>query len=170
MNTTTTGRSRVCILWRGGHHVLCLRRSIPVWQNIGQSTNGTSRHRRNMTSDVLTQTTDFKSFKTFKLFFQRYPLIAAWGSNDRFHTAATLDATPHNPTRHSIPSLQRHRVGMSRMSLCFSLRLNAQSDATTHNLLLSLMRVLTILTIGNCMCFSFRGGYSNRLVDFRHIW
>ena len=34
-------------------HVLCLRPSIPVWQHIGQSTNTTRRHRRDMISDVL---------------------------------------------------------------------------------------------------------------------
>ena len=33
-------------------HVLCLRRGIPVWQHIGQSSTATSRHRRDMTSDV----------------------------------------------------------------------------------------------------------------------
>ena len=35
-----------------GCHVLCLRHGIPVWQHIGQSTTVTSRHRRDMTSDV----------------------------------------------------------------------------------------------------------------------
>ena len=35
-----------------GSHVLCLRHGIPVWQHIGQSTTATSRHRRDMTSDV----------------------------------------------------------------------------------------------------------------------
>ena len=43
-----------------GCRVLCLRHGISVWQNIGQSTIATSRHRRDMTSDVskrrLTQT------------------------------------------------------------------------------------------------------------------
>ena len=33
-------------------HVLCLRHGIIVWQHIGQSTTATSRHRRDMTSDV----------------------------------------------------------------------------------------------------------------------
>ena len=32
--------------------VLCLRHGISVWQHIGQSTTATSRHRRDMTSDV----------------------------------------------------------------------------------------------------------------------
>ena len=32
--------------------VLCLRHGISVWQHIGQSTIATSRHRRDMTSDV----------------------------------------------------------------------------------------------------------------------
>ena len=36
-----------------GCHVLCLRHDIPVWQHIGQSTTATSRHRRDITSDVL---------------------------------------------------------------------------------------------------------------------
>ena len=40
--------------------VLCLRHGISVWQHIGQSITATSRHRRDMTSDVskrrLTQT------------------------------------------------------------------------------------------------------------------
>ena len=31
---------------------LCLRHGISVWQHIGQSTTATSRHRRDMTSDV----------------------------------------------------------------------------------------------------------------------
>ena len=35
-----------------GCRVLCLRRGIPVWQHIGQSTIATSRHRRDMTSYV----------------------------------------------------------------------------------------------------------------------
>ena len=35
-----------------GCHVLCLRHGISVWQHIGQSTIATSRHRRDMTSDV----------------------------------------------------------------------------------------------------------------------
>ena len=35
-----------------GCHVLCLRHGISVWQHIGQSTTATSRHRRDMTSDV----------------------------------------------------------------------------------------------------------------------
>ena len=33
-------------------HVLCLRHGISVWQHIGQSTTATSRHRRDMTSNV----------------------------------------------------------------------------------------------------------------------
>ena len=33
-------------------HVLCLRHGISVWQNIGQSTTATGRHRRDTTSDV----------------------------------------------------------------------------------------------------------------------
>ena len=65
---TVTGwgvMSCVCILWRGGVscpvsvycdgvgcHVLCLRHGISVWQHIGQSTTATSRHCRDMTSDV----------------------------------------------------------------------------------------------------------------------
>ena len=36
-----------------GCRVLCLRHGIPVWQHIGQSTTATSRHRRDMTSDVV---------------------------------------------------------------------------------------------------------------------
>ena len=32
--------------------VLCLQHGIPVWPVIGQSTTATSRHRRDMTSDV----------------------------------------------------------------------------------------------------------------------
>ena len=32
--------------------VMCLRHGIPVWQHIGQSTTTTSRHRRDLTSDV----------------------------------------------------------------------------------------------------------------------
>ena len=35
-----------------GCHVLCLRHGIPVWQHTGQSTTATSRHCRDMTSDV----------------------------------------------------------------------------------------------------------------------
>ena len=35
-----------------GCHVLCLRHGIPVWQRSCQSTNATSRHRRDMTSVV----------------------------------------------------------------------------------------------------------------------
>ena len=35
-----------------GCHVLCLWHGIPMWQHIGQSTTVTSRHRRDMTSDV----------------------------------------------------------------------------------------------------------------------
>ena len=35
-----------------GCRVLCLRHGIPVWQHIGQSATATSRHRRDMTSDV----------------------------------------------------------------------------------------------------------------------
>ena len=35
-----------------GCRVLCLRHGISVWQHIGQSTTATSRHRRDMTSDV----------------------------------------------------------------------------------------------------------------------
>ena len=35
-----------------GYRVLCLRHGISVWQHIGQSTTATSRHRRDMTSDV----------------------------------------------------------------------------------------------------------------------
>ena len=35
-----------------GCHVLCVWHGIPVWQHIGQSTNVTSRHCRNMTTDV----------------------------------------------------------------------------------------------------------------------
>ena len=37
---------------RIGCHVLCLQHDIRVWQHIGQSTTATSRHRRDMTSDV----------------------------------------------------------------------------------------------------------------------
>ena len=35
-----------------GCHVLCLRLSIAMWQHTGQSTTATSRHCRDMTSDV----------------------------------------------------------------------------------------------------------------------
>ena len=35
-----------------GCHVLRLRPGIPVWQHIGHSITATSRHRRDMTSDV----------------------------------------------------------------------------------------------------------------------
>ena len=35
-----------------GCQALCLRHGIPVWQHIGQSTTATSRHRRDMTSDI----------------------------------------------------------------------------------------------------------------------
>ena len=35
-----------------GCRVLCLQHGISVWQHIGQSTTATSRHRRDMTSDV----------------------------------------------------------------------------------------------------------------------
>ena len=35
-----------------GCRVLCLRHGISVWQHNGQSTTATSRHRRDMTSDV----------------------------------------------------------------------------------------------------------------------
>ena len=35
-----------------GCRVLCLRHGISVWQHIGQSITATSRHRRDMTSDV----------------------------------------------------------------------------------------------------------------------
>ena len=37
MDITATGQPRVCILWRVGCLVLCLRHGIPVWQHIGQS-------------------------------------------------------------------------------------------------------------------------------------
>ena len=37
---------------RVGCHVLCLQHGIPVWQHIGQSTTATSRHRRDIVSDV----------------------------------------------------------------------------------------------------------------------
>ena len=37
---------------RVGCHVHCLRYGLPVWQHIGQSITATSRHRRDMTSDV----------------------------------------------------------------------------------------------------------------------
>ena len=33
-------------------HVLCLWQYIPVWWHIGPGTTDTSRHRRDMTSDV----------------------------------------------------------------------------------------------------------------------
>ena len=32
--------------------VLCLRHAIPMWQHIGQRTTASSRHYRDMTSDV----------------------------------------------------------------------------------------------------------------------
>ena len=35
-----------------GCHVLRLRHDISVWQHIGKSITATSRHRRDMTSDV----------------------------------------------------------------------------------------------------------------------
>ena len=35
-----------------GSHVLCLRHGVPVRQHIGQSPTATSRHCRDMTSDV----------------------------------------------------------------------------------------------------------------------
>ena len=35
-----------------GCRILCLQHGIPVWQHIGQSITATSRHRRDMTSDV----------------------------------------------------------------------------------------------------------------------
>ena len=35
-----------------GCHVPCLRHGISVWQHIGQSMTATSRHPRDMTSDV----------------------------------------------------------------------------------------------------------------------
>ena len=35
-----------------GCRVLCLQNGISVWQHIGQSTTATSRHRRDITSDV----------------------------------------------------------------------------------------------------------------------
>ena len=35
-----------------GCRVLCLRHGISVWQHIGQSITATSRHLRDMTSDV----------------------------------------------------------------------------------------------------------------------
>ena len=35
-----------------GCRVLCLRHGIPVWQHIGQRTTVTSRHRRDMASNV----------------------------------------------------------------------------------------------------------------------
>ena len=38
-----------------GCRVLCLWHGISVWQHIGQSTTATSRHRRDMTSDVSKQ-------------------------------------------------------------------------------------------------------------------
>ena len=37
---------------RVGCHVLCLQHDIPMWQHIGQSNTTTSRHRRDMTSNV----------------------------------------------------------------------------------------------------------------------
>ena len=38
--------------YRVGCHVLSLRHGNLVWQHIGQSTTATSRHRRDMTSDI----------------------------------------------------------------------------------------------------------------------
>ena len=35
-----------------GCRVLCLRHDIPMWQHISQSTTATSRHRRDMASNV----------------------------------------------------------------------------------------------------------------------
>ena len=46
MDNIETGAPCVCILWRGGGHVLCMQHGIPAWQHIGQSTTATSRHRR----------------------------------------------------------------------------------------------------------------------------
>ena len=34
-------------------HILCLRHGILVWQHIGQSNTATSRHRREMTSNII---------------------------------------------------------------------------------------------------------------------
>ena len=50
---STTRVSPVSVYCDGvGCHVLCLRHGIPVWQHIGENTTATSRHRRDMISDV----------------------------------------------------------------------------------------------------------------------
>ena len=54
MDSIMTGRP-VSVYCDGvGCHALRLRHGILVWQHIGQSTTTSSRHRRDMTSDVKT--------------------------------------------------------------------------------------------------------------------
>ena len=83
---TVTGwgvMSCVCILWRGGVscpvsvycdgvgcRALCLRHGISVWQHIGQNTTATSRHLRDMTSDV--SKSDVKPKQTNKQIKEKY--------------------------------------------------------------------------------------------------
>ena len=49
MSYTALGLFTVTVIWC---HVLCLQHGIPVWHCIGQSITATSRHRRDMTTDV----------------------------------------------------------------------------------------------------------------------
>ena len=58
MDSTATGRP-ISIYCDGiGCRVLCLRHDISVGQHIGQRTTATSRHHRDMTSDVKTKQTN----------------------------------------------------------------------------------------------------------------
>ena len=52
MDSTMTGLHVSVYCDRVGYHVLCLSHGFPVWQQIDQNYTATSRHRRNMFSDV----------------------------------------------------------------------------------------------------------------------
>ena len=68
-----------------GCHVLCLRHGNPVWQHIRQSTTATSRHRRDMTSDV--QKRRLTNKQTNKQIFN------GWGTRTR-HRSSNLAEKP----------------------------------------------------------------------------
>ena len=67
MDNTTTGRMRVCTLWRYGVPCPVSVALHSVWQHIGQSTTATSRHCRDMTSDVKAMLNPNKQTRMIKI-------------------------------------------------------------------------------------------------------
>ena len=77
-----------------GCHVPWLRHGIPVWQHIGQSVSTTSRHRRDMTSDVFKR----RWTQTVMLFDQTHLCIKFWGWDEAWVSEEAYRSPCHHQT------------------------------------------------------------------------